>query len=118
MSREEDLKLIASESGITVIDLTPTPLTAPGVGPWCRCYGKPGWVQAAQANVAGTADMLIEASIDRVDGTEDTIVAFDQTSQADRGRGGTLFAGPIWIRFRLVAITGVGNSVTCCGAWS
>lgn len=119
MSRTDDIKLIASESGIQVGDLTPTPLTAPGVGPWVRCFGqRTGWAQTYMADVAGTADVTLEATTERIDGVEDTIVTYDQLTQAKRGRGAVVYAGPVWVRLRLSAIAGASNAVYGTIAWS
>lgn len=113
MGRTDDIRVINNEGGLNVIDLTPTPLTTVGVGPWVRCPGVNGWAQVILSDTVGaTASVSIEATNERDEGGEDTLVAFDPLSQASkRGRGAIVITYPVWVRLRVSEIAGGGSVV-------
>jgi hypothetical protein len=116
MARSDDVKAIREKMGsnCSLIDLTPTPLTATGPGEWVRYEGKtPGFAQAFLSDTTTpTATVQIECTNDPLDLIGCLMAPVDAMSGAKATAGATTFSGPIWVRINVLAISGSGASVT------
>lgn len=106
-------------SGGTVLDLTPEPLTATNlVGPWLLALGRPGFVEAQLSNTTTPeAVVVLEASNMKLSGGKQ-IWGEETLTGAEAVAGDVVFAGPVWVRLRVVSISGVNAAVNGTIAWS
>lgn len=117
MTRAQDVESYkASPAEDILVDLTPTPLTAVGYGPWVKCFGSAG---AAHIELIGgvspTATVDIEFSNTKIDGTQVSAsdgVGYAMTSSV-RGIGVPMFTGFSYARLRVIAKS--SDVATVCG---
>lgn len=121
MSRSDDVRAMRAEAGgiAALTDLTPIPLTATGPGEWVRCTGRAGFIHVELSDsTTPAATVKVEASNSKDTTSAVTIAELDSISGAKAGCGCVLFAGPLWVRLNVTAISGAGASVTGTVSWS
>lgn len=113
MTRATDVQAMQLGGDVSVVDLTPTPLTAAGqVGDWVRLSGRPAFLQVEISNTTTpVAQVVFEVSNDRVARTAKVWFTYDLTGSAP-SNGDTTFSGAVWGRLRCVSISGVSAAVT------
>lgn len=116
MTRSDDVKGWNAERakvGVSRIqDMTPTPLTAPGFGPWIPCTGKVGNVHLELSDTTTPeATVIVQTSNTKKEGSAVTVF---MTTLTGSGAGDSFvpLTGAAWIRVGVPFISGVNAAVS------